>query len=157
MLLLLIHWLFALKKLHQYSNLICRKVQMNITTYNQMGNTTNVFGYIRGEIEPGMQNCKAWITCTLTMPLCLVSCSSVHLILSPDRYVILGNHRDAWVFGAVDPTSGTAVMAEVSRVLMTLVEEGYWDIHTIFMGAMITHPKPMLINSITFSSCHKFE
>ncbi|OEL15853.1 putative glutamate carboxypeptidase 2 [Dichanthelium oligosanthes] len=30
----------------------------------------------------------------------------------PDRYVILGNHRDAWTFGAVDPSSGTASMIE---------------------------------------------
>jgi hypothetical protein len=27
-----------------------------------------------------------------------------------DRAVILGNHRDAWVFGAADPNSGTATM-----------------------------------------------
>lgn len=30
------------------------------------------------------------------------------------RYVILGNHRDAWVFGAADPNSGTASLLEVS-------------------------------------------
>ena len=35
----------------------------------------------------------------------------------PDRYVILGNHRDAWIFGAVDPSSGTAALMEVVRVL----------------------------------------
>ena len=29
------------------------------------------------------------------------------------RYVILGNHRDAWTFGASDPNSGTAAMIEV--------------------------------------------
>lgn len=40
-----------------------------------------------------------------------------------DRYVLLGNHRDAWMFGAVDPTSGTSVMMEVSRVLVKLVTE----------------------------------
>ena len=27
---------------------------------------------------------------------------------SPDEWVVLGNHRDAWVFGGVDPSSGTA-------------------------------------------------
>ncbi len=26
----------------------------------------------------------------------------------PDRVVVVGNHRDAWGFGAVDPSSGTA-------------------------------------------------
>ncbi|XP_066913684.1 putative N-acetylated-alpha-linked acidic dipeptidase [Clytia hemisphaerica] len=34
-----------------------------------------------------------------------------------DRLVIMGNHRDAWVYGAGDPSSGTACMMEVSRVL----------------------------------------
>jgi len=28
----------------------------------------------------------------------------------PDRIVVIGNHRDAWVFGAGDPSSGTAAM-----------------------------------------------
>ncbi len=27
----------------------------------------------------------------------------------------MGNHRDAWVFGAVDPNSGTAVLMEMAR------------------------------------------
>ncbi len=35
----------------------------------------------------------------------------------PDKYVVLGNHRDAWVFGAVDPSSGTATQMELARVL----------------------------------------
>jgi len=35
----------------------------------------------------------------------------------PDKYVMLGNHRDAWGFGAVDPNSGTAQMMEVARVM----------------------------------------
>lgn len=35
----------------------------------------------------------------------------------PDRYVILGNHRDAWTFGAVDPNSGTAALIEVELEL----------------------------------------
>ncbi|KAK1290097.1 putative glutamate carboxypeptidase 2 [Acorus calamus] len=29
------------------------------------------------------------------------------------RYVLLGNHRDAWTFGAVDPNSGTAALLEI--------------------------------------------
>eukprot|EP00111_Clytia_hemisphaerica_P010671 TCONS_00031176-protein len=35
----------------------------------------------------------------------------------PDRLVIMGNHRDAWVYGGGDPSSGTACMMEVSRVV----------------------------------------
>ena len=35
----------------------------------------------------------------------------------PDEWVLLGNHRDAWVFGGVDPSSGTASMMELTRAL----------------------------------------
>ena len=43
---------------------------------------------------------------------------------SPDEWVILGNHRDAWVFGAVDPSSGTAAMLELTRSLGQLLKQG---------------------------------
>lgn len=44
----------------------------------------------------------------------------------PDRYVILGNHIDAWIFGGVDPSSGTAAMMELSRVFLQLHNETGW-------------------------------
>src|SRR5579859_6093718 len=43
---------------------------------------------------------------------------------SPDEWVILGNHRDAWAFGAVDPSSGTAAMLELTRSLGQLLKQG---------------------------------
>jgi N-acetylated-alpha-linked acidic dipeptidase len=42
----------------------------------------------------------------------------------PDEWVVLGNHRDAWVFGGVDPSSGTASMMELTRALGQLAKEG---------------------------------
>jgi N-acetylated-alpha-linked acidic dipeptidase len=42
----------------------------------------------------------------------------------PDEWVILGNHRDAWVFGGVDPSSGTASMLELTRNLGQLLRQG---------------------------------
>ena len=42
----------------------------------------------------------------------------------PNKYVLLGNHRDAWVFGGVDPSSGTATQLELARVLGTMAKEG---------------------------------
>jgi N-acetylated-alpha-linked acidic dipeptidase len=42
----------------------------------------------------------------------------------PDEWVILGNHRDAWVFGAVDPSSGTAAMLELTRNLGEMLKKG---------------------------------
>ncbi|MGH0179820.1 UNVERIFIED_CONTAM: hypothetical protein FKN15_015401 [Acipenser sinensis] len=43
----------------------------------------------------------------------------------PDRYVVLGNHRDAWVFGAVDPSSASAAMMELSRAFGELLKDGW--------------------------------
>ena len=48
-----------------------------------------------------------------------------------DRWVILGNHRDAWVFGAVDPNSGTSAMLEVGRGLGELLKQGWKPRRTI--------------------------
>jgi len=42
----------------------------------------------------------------------------------PDELVMLGNHRDAWIFGAADPSSGTAAMMELSRVLGEQLKKG---------------------------------
>ncbi|MEE9263966.1 MAG: M28 family peptidase, partial [Vicinamibacteria bacterium] len=42
----------------------------------------------------------------------------------PDEVVILGNHRDAWVYGAVDPASGTAAQLELARALGGLARSG---------------------------------
>ena len=46
----------------------------------------------------------------------------VYLFL--DRLIILGNHRDAWVYGAADPSSGTATTVEVARALGWLKKKG---------------------------------
>lgn len=46
------------------------------------------------------------------------------LSLTADRYVLLGNHRDAWGYGASDPSSGTAQMLETARVLGELMKTG---------------------------------
>ncbi|XP_048578659.1 glutamate carboxypeptidase 2-like [Nematostella vectensis] len=46
--------------------------------------------------------------------------------VEPDRIVMIGNHRDAWVFGGVDPSSGSAVMMEVARGFGKLMKETGW-------------------------------
>jgi len=43
----------------------------------------------------------------------------------PDDWVVAGNHRDAWVYGAVDPSSGTAAMLEAVRGVGVLLHEGW--------------------------------
>ncbi|CAN6281057.1 unnamed protein product [Urochloa humidicola] len=43
----------------------------------------------------------------------------------PDHYVILGNHRDAWTYGAVDPNSGTASLLDIARRLGIMLQSGW--------------------------------
>jgi N-acetylated-alpha-linked acidic dipeptidase len=50
-----------------------------------------------------------------------------------DRWVIMGNHRDAWTFGAVDPNSGTTAMLEAARGFGQLLENGWKPRRTIVL------------------------
>jgi N-acetylated-alpha-linked acidic dipeptidase len=54
---------------------------------------------------------------------------------SPGEWVVAGNHRDAWVFGAVDPNSGTAAMLETVHGLGELLKSGWKPKRTIVIGS----------------------
>ncbi len=53
----------------------------------------------------------------------------------PDEWVVLGNHHDAWVFGGVDPSSGTASMMELTKALGALKQQGVRPKRTLVFGA----------------------
>jgi N-acetylated-alpha-linked acidic dipeptidase len=53
----------------------------------------------------------------------------------PDRWVILGNHRDAWTYGAVDPNSGTASFLETARGLAAAAKSGWKPRRTILLAS----------------------
>ena len=42
-----------------------------------------------------------------------------------DEWVVSGNHRDAWVYGAVDPNSGTTAMLETVHGIGDLLKSGW--------------------------------
>ncbi|EDV20314.1 uncharacterized protein TRIADDRAFT_64334 [Trichoplax adhaerens] len=44
----------------------------------------------------------------------------------PDHYVLVGNHRDSWIFGAVDASSGGSNMLEISRAITTVMQKTGW-------------------------------
>lgn len=55
----------------------------------------------------------------------------------PDRYVIYGNHRDAWGYGAIDPNSGTASLMEVVKAYGYVVrEENYRPVRTLMFCSL---------------------
>ncbi|KAK6152228.1 hypothetical protein DH2020_014863 [Rehmannia glutinosa] len=51
----------------------------------------------------------------------------------PDRLVLLGNHRDAWTYGAVDPNSGTAALLDIARRFALLMRLGWNPRRTIVL------------------------
>lgn len=53
----------------------------------------------------------------------------------PDEWVVAGNHRDAWVYGAVDPNSGTAALLETVHGLGELLKSGWKPKRTIVLGS----------------------
>ncbi|XP_077579242.1 N-acetylated-alpha-linked acidic dipeptidase 2 isoform X1 [Stigmatopora nigra] len=55
--------------------------------------------------------------------------------LEPDRYVILGGHRDAWVFGGIDPMSGAALVHETVRSAGRLLKKGWRPRRTIIFAS----------------------
>jgi len=54
---------------------------------------------------------------------------------SPKEWVVGGNHRDAWVFGAVDPNSGTAAMLEAVHGIGELLKSGWRPKRTIVFAS----------------------
>ena len=53
----------------------------------------------------------------------------------PDELVMAGNHRDAWVFGAVDPISGQVTMLEAARGIASLLKTGWRPKRTIVFAS----------------------
>jgi N-acetylated-alpha-linked acidic dipeptidase len=53
---------------------------------------------------------------------------------SDKEFVMLGNHHDAWVFGAADPGSGTSAVLETARALGELVRAGWKPRRTIVIS-----------------------
>ena len=54
---------------------------------------------------------------------------------APDEWVVAGNHRDAWVYGAVDPNSGTAAMLESVHGLGELLKSGWKPKRTMIFAS----------------------
>lgn len=53
----------------------------------------------------------------------------------PDEWILLGNHRDAWEFGGVDPSSGTASLMELTRALGQMKAHGFRPRRTLIVAS----------------------
>ncbi len=53
----------------------------------------------------------------------------------PDEWIVYGNHHDAWVNGAEDPTSGMVTVMEAGRAMGEMVKQGWRPKRTIILCA----------------------
>lgn len=75
---------------------------------------------------------------------------------NPDEWIIRGNHHDAWVNGAEDPTSGMAAEMEEMRALGTLLKQGWKPKRTIIYCAW-DGEEPGLLGSTEWAEEHAAE
>jgi len=74
----------------------------------------------------------------------------------PDEWVMRGNHRDAWVFGAADPISGTVAMMEEARAIAAAAKAGYPPRRTVVFASWDAE-EPGLLGSTEWVEYHADE
>jgi len=76
--------------------------------------------------------------------------------VSPDQWVLRGNHHDGWVFGAADPLSGQVVLLEEARILGDLARQGWRPKRTIVYMSWDAE-EPGLLGSTEWAETHAAE
>src|SRR5581483_7520605 len=71
----------------------------------------------------------------------------------PDEWVLRGNHHDAWVNGAEDPSAGMVALMEEARAFGELVKEGWKPKRTIIFCAW-DGEEPGLLGSTEWVEAH---
>ncbi|XP_071805076.1 putative N-acetylated-alpha-linked acidic dipeptidase [Asterias amurensis] len=88
---------------------------------------------------PGFHDQNRKLTMEVNNEIKLVNITNVIATIKgtvePDRYVIIGNHRDSLAHGVVDPGSGTVCLLEVARVLSELMGEGWKPRRSIILAS----------------------
>jgi N-acetylated-alpha-linked acidic dipeptidase len=74
----------------------------------------------------------------------------------PDRWIIRGNHHDAWVFGAADPFSGHVALMAEARSIGKLVKDG-WKPKRTLVYASWDGEEPGLLGSTEWVETHADE
>ncbi len=74
----------------------------------------------------------------------------------PDEWVVRGNHRDGWVYGAEDPLSGQTALMEEAKSLGVLAKAGWKPKRTIVYASW-DGEEPGLLGSTEWAEAHAAE
>jgi N-acetylated-alpha-linked acidic dipeptidase len=74
----------------------------------------------------------------------------------PDRWIVRGNHRDAWVFGATDPLSGQVALMAEAKAIGKLFKDG-WRPRRTLVYASWDGEEPGLLGSTEWMELHAAE
>jgi N-acetylated-alpha-linked acidic dipeptidase len=74
----------------------------------------------------------------------------------PDRWIVRGNHHDAWVFGAADPFSGHVALMAEAKAIGKLAKEG-WRPRRTLVYASWDGEEPGLLGSTEWVEAHAAE
>lgn len=75
---------------------------------------------------------------------------------SPDEWVLRGNHRDGWVFGAWDPLAGHVAMMAEAKAIGALMKQG-WKPKRTLVYASWDAEEPGLLGSVEWAEQHADE
>src|SRR6266850_6767797 len=75
---------------------------------------------------------------------------------APDEWVIRGNHRDAWVFGAWDPLAGQVALLSEAKAIGALLKSG-WRPRRTLVYASWDGEEPGLLGSTEWAEAHAAE
>jgi N-acetylated-alpha-linked acidic dipeptidase len=75
---------------------------------------------------------------------------------TPDEWVVRGNHRDGWVFGAWDPLSGQVAMLAEAKAIGGLLKSG-WRPRRTLVYASWDGEEPGLLGSTEWAETHAAE
>ncbi|MGH8140431.1 MAG: transferrin receptor-like dimerization domain-containing protein [Steroidobacteraceae bacterium] len=75
---------------------------------------------------------------------------------NPDEWVVRGNHRDGWVFGAWDPLSGHGAMMAEAKAIGALLKTG-WRPKRTLVYASWDGEEPGLLGSTEWAETHAEE
>jgi N-acetylated-alpha-linked acidic dipeptidase len=74
----------------------------------------------------------------------------------PERWVIRGNHHDAWVFGATDPLAGQVALMAEAKAIGKLYQDG-WRPRRTLVYASWDGEEPGLLGSTEWAETHAAE